>query len=210
MIVLLEAVALAAALSLDGFVASFAYGSNRIRMPWQSVLVVDLVCSTVIGLFLWLGALGRPFLPGWLTHVLYCGILLALGLAKLLDSIIKTAIRRCGGLHRSMGFSVSSLKFVLYVYAEPAAADRDGSKIISPGEALSLALALSLDGMAVGFGAALGNVSGMAVFVCSLVTNALALVSGCWLGNRAAAKLPFNVSWVSGVVLVLLAVSKMV
>lgn len=210
MVLLGEALALAVALSLDGFVASFAYGSNHIRMPWQSVLVVDGVCCGAIGLFLWLGSLGRPFLPVGQTDALYCGILLVLGGAKLLDGIIKSAIKRHGSLQKSMGFSVSSLRFVLYVYAQPVAADVDGSKTISPVEALSLALALSADGMAVGFGAALGQASAPMVVACSLVVNAAALVAGCWLGNRAAQHLRFNVSWLSGVVLIVLALMRLV
>lgn len=209
MVLLAEAMALAVALSLDGFVASFAYGSNRIRMPWQSILVVDGVCCGAIGLFLLLGSWGRPYLPTGLTDVLYCGILLVLGGAKLLDSLIKSAIKKHGGLKKSMGFSVSSLRFVLYVYAEPAAADVDDSKTISPVEALSLALALSVDGMAVGFGAALGQASAPLVIACSLAANAAALVAGCWLGNRAAQHLRFNLSWLSGGVLILLAVGRM-
>ena len=62
---------------------------------------------------------------------------------------------------------------------------------------------------AVGFGAALGSISPWAVVACSLVTNALAVVLGWFFGNKAAQKIPFNLSWVSGAILIMLAISKL-
>lgn len=70
-----------------------------------------------------------------------------------------------------------NFRFVLRLYADPEMADQDCSKTISPGEALSLAAALSLDGLAVGFGAALGEVNAWAVILCSLATNMLAVMA---------------------------------
>ncbi|MCI9074092.1 MAG: hypothetical protein HFH80_15150, partial [Lachnospiraceae bacterium] len=42
--ILLEAVAIAAALSVDAFVAGFAYGTRQIRLSWKSILLVNLIC----------------------------------------------------------------------------------------------------------------------------------------------------------------------
>ena len=50
-------------------------------------------------------------------------------------------------------------------------------KNISPAEAASMAIALSLDGLAVGFGAALGGVSWLAVILLSLVTGMFAIIA---------------------------------
>ena len=98
---------------------------------------------------------------------------------------------------------------MLSIYADPEKADRDQSKTISPAEAASLAIALSLDGLAVGFGAAMGNVNAWAVVLWSLVTNTAAILLGALLGNKIAQKLTFNLSWVSGAILILLAISKL-
>lgn len=151
----LEALLLVVALSLDAFVASFAYGAQRIRIPYSSAAIISVICTAMLAVSLLAGSLLRPFLPQSLTKGLCFAILFLLGLVKLCDSTIKTLIRKHKRMHRQVSFSLFSLKFILDVYADPEKADRDGSRELSPAEAASLAVALSLDGLAVGFGAAL-------------------------------------------------------
>ncbi len=136
-------------------------------------------------------------------------LLFLLGVAKLCDSAIKTLIRRHKRMHRQVSFSVFSLKFILDVYADPEKADRDGSRVLSPAEAASLAVALSLDGLAVGFGAALMQVNVLIVMLFSLAVGMLAVRLGGKIGNRAAQKLSFDLSWFSGALLIVLAILKL-
>jgi len=208
-LMLTEACLVALALSLDALVAGFAYGSDRIRIPWTSAQIINLICSGSLGLSLCAGTLLRHALPDWLTTAICFGILLVLGIVKLLDSATRAIIRRHQNLHRVIKFSFFNLQFILKLYAEPQDADVDQSKTLSPMEAVSLAVALSLDGIAVGFGAALGRTNSWAVFLCSILTTALALGLGAALGNRVSRKLSFNVSWLSGVLLLLLAAAKL-
>ncbi|MDA6840406.1 manganese efflux pump, partial [Escherichia coli] len=78
------------------------------------------------------------------------------------------------------------LNFILTVYADPEQADQDRSRLLSPAEAFSLAVALSLDGLAVGFGAALGSVGVWQSLLFSLFIGAGAVRLGAFLGNRLA------------------------
>ena len=195
-VMILEAAVLSSTLSLDAFIASFAYGSNKIKIPLSSIIAINIVCSGILGISLLAGALIRPYLPS------------DIGLVKLLDNIAKAVIRKHGGLSKNIRFSFLNFKFVLTVYADPEKADIDQSKCLSVTEAVSLAVALSLDGMAVGFGAALGDVSGMALFLSSFVTDTLAVLLGSYIGNKIAASLRFNMSWLSGVILIIMAFIK--
>lgn len=205
----LEAAAIASALSVDAFVAGLAYGTRQIRLPWRSTLVINLICSAIVGLSLGLGSLAALFLSPGLRRGLCFGVLFALGLVKLLDGITRWAIRRYGNLDGRLGFSLFSLRFVLHVYADPVAVDLDHSKTISVAEAASLALALSLDGAAAGFGAAMGQVSVPAVVTASLIANQLTLMLGSWLGERLSRKLGISLGWLSGVILLILAFCKL-
>ena len=54
--IVLEAVAIASALSVDAFAAGFAYGTKQIRFSRRSVLVINLICSAIVGLSLGLGS----------------------------------------------------------------------------------------------------------------------------------------------------------
>jgi len=207
--VILEAIVLASALSLDAFVASFAYGSKKIKIPFKSAMIINLICSAITGLSLWLGTILRQYIPDLLTVMISFTILFILGMIKLLDSITKSFIRKHAEFNKEVRFSLLNLKFILNLYADPEKADIDNSKTLSPVEAASLAIALSLDGITVGLGAAIGNVNGLAVFIASLTTDLIAVLLGCYIGNKFAKKTPFNLSWISGVILIVLAFSKL-
>lgn len=206
---LIEAVTLASALSMDAFVAGFAYGSKKIKIPFKSVLIINLICSSIIGLALVLGTLAGKVIPQGIQIIVCSVILMILGMVKLLDSITKSIIIKYGGLSGNFNFSILNFRFVLNVYADPEVVDADHSKTISALEATSLALALSLDGITVGFGAAIGNFNGFAVVIASLLTNQIAIMLGGLLGTKAARKIRFNISWLSGILLILLAIQKM-
>jgi len=209
LITILEAIILTSALSMDAFVASFAYGSNKIKIPMLSVQIINTICSTMLGISLIIGTLIKQYIPDWLTAIVCFIILFVLGIIKLLDSIIKSVIRRYNNFNKEIEFSAFNLKFILNLYANPEEADIDSSRTISSKEATSLAIALSLDGLVVGFGTVLGNMNGIVVFIASLVTGIIAIMLGGYIGNKIAGKLPFNLSWLSGILLIVLAFLKL-
>lgn len=206
---LAESLLLVLALSIDSFVASFAYGTNHIRIPLSSTVVISTVCSAILGISLLAGVLIRPFVPGELVRAVCFGILLALGLVKVFDSSLKAAIRRRKHIRKDFTFSALHLNFILTVYADPEQADQDRSRLLSPGEAFSLAVALSLDGLAVGFGAALGSVGVWQSLLFSLFIGAGAVRLGAFFGNRLAARTSLDLSWVGGALLLVLAFLKL-
>lgn len=204
----IEAAVLAFSLSIDAFTAGFAYGSKKITIPMRSVQVINMICAAMMGLALLCGAWLKPFLPEQLAVWLAFGILLTIGLSKLMDGLVKSVIRRHARINKQIKFSFFSMKFILNMYADPEDADADVSGSISPAEAAALAVSLSLDGIAVGFGASLVDVNGLAVVLWSLLSNMGAILLGRYVGHKAADKLPFNMAWCSGLVLILLAISK--
>ena len=112
---LAESLLLVLALSMDSFVASFAYGTNHIRIPLSSTIVISTVCSAILGLSLLAGVLIRPFVPGELVKAVCFFILLALGLVKVFDSSLKAAIRRRKHIRRDFTFSALHLNCILTV-----------------------------------------------------------------------------------------------
>lgn len=199
---------LSIAISMDTFVASFAYGSNKIKIPFSSIQIINLICSLTLGIAFLLGNLLIQYIPERLTSLICFIILFILGMTKLLDSFAKSIIRKYNNITKRIQFSMFHFNFILSLYADPEQADVDNSKTISPLEAVSLAIALSLDGIAVGIGAALGNVNGFAAVFFTLIMGTVALVLGSYLGNKLAKKLSFNISWLSGAYLVILAFTK--
>jgi len=208
-IALLEAAVLAASLSIDAFAASFAYGCKKIKIPMLSLQIINVICTCVIGLSLLFGSILAPYIPDWLAVGLSFAILFLIGAAKLFDSVTKSIIRKYAQFNKEIKLSMFNFKFIIRLYADPEAADTDVSESISPREAVALAFSLSLDGLAVGFSAALLGVNPWAVIVFSLITDCVALLLGGWLGNKMASKLRFNISWLAGVLLIALAIGKL-
>jgi len=210
MLLIMEAAALAIILALDAFAACFAYGCKKIKIPLISGHVINLICTAVTGFSFLIGAIFAQHIPAELAIWLSFGILMTIGVIKLLDSITKSIIRKHTDINKEIALSLFNFKLILHLYANPEAADVDASESLSTKEAAVLAVSLSLDGFAVGFGAALLGVSGWAVVFFALIANGLAIWAGGRLGNNCAKWLRFNISWVAGVVLVGLAVSRLV
>jgi putative sporulation protein YtaF len=136
-------------------------------------------------------------------------ILFILGIIKFFDGCIKTLITKHKLDKRQVTFKLHDIRFILQVYADNTQADIDHSKELSPVEAASLAIALSFDGLAVGFGAGLSNINPLEVIILSIVLGAIAVLTGSFIGNRLSEKINLDLSWASGVLLILLAFMKL-
>jgi len=204
-----ESVIFVIALSTDALIASFAYGSNKIKIPMISVQVISFLCTAVLGISLLLGTFLKPYLPSSILHVVSFAILFIIGVIKLLDNIIKSMIDKHAMINKQIKFQLLDLHFILNIYANPKDADIDNSKTLSPKEALSLAIALSIDSMVAGVGAALSNVSILAVLITSLILSTLAVKLGELIGHKLGEKSPFGLSWLSGAILISLAFLKL-
>ena len=205
----LDIILLVSALSMDAFVASFAYGTSKIKIPFKSAMIIDIICTFVLGIALFAGGIVSKFIPSIFTVSICFAMLFMLGLAKLFDGTLKALIRPGGSLSRNYEFKLSDFKFFLDVYIDNTAADVDHSLTLSPKESFSLALALSLDGLAAGFGTGLVAANFTQIILFSLIVNIVVILLGCFIGNKIAQKTTINLSWLSGLTLIILAFLKL-
>lgn len=206
---LLGSILLVAAPSVDAFVASLAYGTDKIKIPALSILVISGVCTGILGVSLAAGKLIQPLLPPHLIGGICFSILCVLGVIKLFDSAVKSFIRRHQSGQKRLSFQLFDLRFILQIYVDSTAADQDRSRSLSPAEASSLAFALSIDGLAAGLGAGLTEGSPVPTIIVSLLVTALAVAVGGLVGRKLAEKLSFDLSWLSGALLIILAFLKL-
>lgn len=197
-----------AALSLDALAAGILYGTDNVRIPLSSLAVISGLSSGILVLFLLFGSWFQGFLPSGLPSFLCCIILTGLGCIKLFDGALKSLIRHCSANEKKVTFSLSRLTFLLTIYADPAAANGPDISILSPKEALSLGIALALDSAAAGFGAGMTSLRLPAALLLTLFFTGAALSGGSFLGRRLAGHCPFQLSWLSGLLLLLLAYLK--
>ena len=193
------------AISIDTFACGFAYGADKIKIPFPSIMVINFICGAAFALSLLLGRIIGPALPEGFTAAVCFTLLFALGLAKLFDSAVKAYIRRHTAFRKSFRFSAFRLGFILSVYANPEEADSDRSRILSPAESAYLAIALSLDSLAVGLGAGMAAVSPVLSVGLLLAVNTLCAVMGRYIGERTAKRARLNLDWLGGAILLMLA-----
>lgn len=204
-----QSLALVLAVSLDSFAASMAYGSGGIKIPARSVLIISGTCCCMLGASLCLGAAAGMLIPDNILKICCFSILLITGIINFSNSLIKNYIRKNNEINKMLSFSVLSLRFLLYVYADPQKADVDRSRELSPREAVTLALALSLDGIAAGVGAGLGSGSILMTLALAFAVGTLAVWLGAKLGNCFSKRSGRDISWLSGLMLMALAFFKL-
>ncbi len=179
---LFEILLLVTALSVDAFAAGFVYGVSKIKVPLASIIVVTGISSLILVCSLITGNLISRLIPGNLTQYFSFLLLFVLGLAKLFD--------------RSR-------------HDEAETADKNKDAFVSPTEAFTLGVALSIDSLAAGIGAGIGSAYIPVAFLASFLIGALALIAGSWLGGLISSRCRLNLCWISGVLLILLAFMKL-
>ena len=194
------------ALAIDSFVCSFGYGANKIKIPFKSMMSINIICTILLAIGVFFGNIIGNYIPEDVTMWISFFILFLLGLSKLFDSAVKNVTRKLNGVSKEFKFSWSGLGFVLNVFANPEKADIDNSKVLSPKEAIPLAIALGLDGLSVGLGIGLAVTNIFLLLGLSLVSDVIAITLGCYLGNKVAQKSTMELSWLGGVILILIAV----
>lgn len=202
---MLQSLILVLSLSIDTFVASIAYGTNKIKIPLKSSIIITSISTLFLGISLFLGSLFKDIISSNMASFLSCIILICLGLFRIFECITKSYIKKICNESEPLTFKVFDFKFVLEIYADEIRADYDKSKKLNSKEAFYLAVALSLDSLAIGFGSSLGYINYIEVILFSLIIGVLSLLFGCILGTKLIEKSNINLSWLSGIMLIVLA-----
>lgn len=205
-----QAFFLVLALSLDTFTAGVALGTQKIMVPFRSELAISLTCSASLWLAISLGG----WIGNWISPrtgaVIGCIILVMMGSVRLFDGVIKELLRRCCENKEGMVFYRKNLKIFLQVCVDSAQADFNRSQSLSVPEAISLAAALSVDGLAAGVGAGILDVSHWLIFLIAMFINLFAVHLGCRTGIRFSRKHEQDISWVAGALLIVLGLIKLI
>ncbi|MBU5591457.1 sporulation membrane protein YtaF [Clostridium sp. MSJ-4] len=205
---MLESILLVLAVSLDAFVASIAYGTNKIKVPFISVTIINIICSSFLGLSLLFGSIVKKFIPGNITSIISFSILLLLGIYYLFQGLVKNYIGKNSS--KRVDLKLFNFRFIIDIYADETKADINNSKTLDPKEAFYLAVALSLDSLAVGFGSSLGDINYFQVIVLSLICGIFSIWTGTFLGRKFAEKSKIDLSWLGGIMLIILSVLKVI
>lgn len=159
---------------------------------------------------LFLGSIIKEFVPVKVTSTISFIILFSFGIYYLFDSMVKNYVRKNRDSNKKLKIKFSDLSFIIDICIDETKADMDHSKILSPKEALYLSTALSLDSLAIGLGSSLGNVNYMQIVILSLISDFVFVYAGAFVGRKFVEKSKLNLSWLSGIILIFLAITRII
>ena len=196
------------ALCMDTFVASMAYGANKVHITWEKIVAMNAVCSGCLGIALAAGSILDDLVPETMTRTVCFISLFLLGIVKLLDYFIKKYINRHVSLHKGITFSFSGLRVIVNIYGDPMAADWAHSQSLSWKEVLFLSFAMSIDSLIAGALSAFLEIPVGLTMGTAFIMGIVVMAAGLFLGRKLAARCKCDLSWISGVLFMILAVTK--
>ncbi len=194
----LNALLFAIAISLDGLGAGIAYGLKNIRMPFLSLTIIGAVTVGMMGVAICAAGWLSSFITPRLAYGLGALLLIFLGFWSILQEWLKQYLpdeeTLCPDTFKRL--DLDFLRLVVQVFKRPTEADVDHSGELSCVEAFILGLALALDALVAGFGAALaGGLTLWTVLAVSLVQMAFvsfgARVAPVALSTQLQKKFPY-------------------
>lgn len=205
---MIPAFLLIASVCIDAFIASMAYGTSKIKIPFVSSLLISFIGSFILGISLFLGGILKDFLPEKISIFFSFSILMIIGIYRLFESLFKAFIRKGSKTDKPLTFKMFDMNFVLQVYADETKADFDKSKTLTLKESFYLSIALSFDSLATGIaGSALIESYILTIILC-FITGIILIYLGVFIGKKLSEKTNLDLSWISGFLLMLLAFSK--
>lgn len=235
---LLSLLLLAFAVSLDGFGVGVTYGLRKIRIPVISVLIIATCSGFVIWLSMLAGGYITEMLSPVFARFLGAFILIAIGVWALVqlrlnrrhnddseteqggaetdggaDSTDVGSLRSPVGeeaLATLINIELKRFGLVIQILRTPQAADVDRSGAISSSEAVLLGIALSLDSLGAGLGAAMLGFSPVLTAVFIAFSSGFFLLTGMRVGIRYASLQGMRAfSVLPGIILIVMGITRL-
>ncbi|MCM1261834.1 MAG: hypothetical protein NC313_03860 [Butyrivibrio sp.] len=194
------------AVSIDSLSAGFAYGASKVNIKPLSLLFLVFIPSICITLMTKAGSLIFSLIPTTFLSVLSFLILCALGLTKLFESLIRHLSGKYADTIGNWACRIKQMNIIFTIYFSPEDANKQDTQILSAKEALFLSLALSLDSILASMAFSF-QVSSMPIFfLLAVLFHFLLFMAGYLLGMFMSKKFSIDLSWLSGLFLLLLAI----
>lgn len=193
------------AVSIDSLSAGFAYGASRVHIKPLAGVFLVFIPSITITLMTRIGALLFSLFPAGLFSALSFLLLCILGCEKLLESLLRYLSRRYPHIVGNWACKIKQLNIIFTIYFSPEDANRQDVQVLSAKEAFFLSLALSLDSVLASMAFSCQVSSLLLFFLLASLFHFLLFLAGFLLGALAAKKSSMDISWISGLFLLLLA-----
>lgn len=180
---IIPSILLAFSASLDSLIIGIAYGIKNIKIKLFINIIIASIVTLGTFLSMVLGAILIKFLPIYICNYIGATLLIIVGLWMTFDYF-----KEQRNLNRNNNDRIESLNYDEILYNNKTA-DADGSGNIELKEAISLALALSINNFALGIGASMSGISIPLTTISTFIFSVLILIVGLKIGNSFLSKI---------------------
>ncbi len=170
--------------NIDNLIIAMAYGNKKININIYSNLLIAAISSLGTLISMSIGLVINKFIPLYIANLLGCFLLIFLGLWFILDFILKERKSKAS-LASAIDTKSSCYKYLL---ASPEKADTDNSGDIDIKEAISLAVALSLNNLGMGIGATITGINMLATLCFTFFFSVIFIPLGYTIGKNYLSK----------------------
>lgn len=192
------------AVSVDSLSAGFSYGTSKVRIQPLAAVFLVFIPSASITLMAHIGSFLFSFLPAHLFSVLSFLLLFFLACEKLIESLIRHLAGKYPDIVGNWAYKIKQLNIIFTIYFSPEDANKQDVQVLSAKEAFFLSLALSLDSIFTSMAFSC-QISLLVFFLLAALFHFLLFSGGFLLGLLVSKKFSIDLSWLSGLFLLLLA-----
>ena len=193
------------AVSIDSLSAGFSYGTSKVRIQPLAAAILVLIPSVCITFMTRIGSFLSSFLPASVFNVFSFLVLFFLAFEKLLESFIRHLANKYPNSAGNWAYKIKQLNIIFTIYFSPEDANKEDVQVLSGKEAFFLSLALSLDSIFTSMVFSCQMQSLPLFFLLAVFFHFLFFYTGFLSGLFVSKKLSIDLSWLSGLFLLLLA-----
>ncbi|MBQ6806618.1 MAG: hypothetical protein IJO97_04220 [Lachnospiraceae bacterium] len=193
------------AVSIDSFTAGLSYGTSKVHIKPLAAIYLIFIPSITITLMTQIGSVLFSLFPVALFSTISFLLLFLLGCTKLLESLIRHYAKKYPSIIGNWACKIKQLNIIFTIYFSPEDANKQDIQVLSAKEAFFLSLALSLDSMIASMAFSCQVNSLLSFFLLAVIFHFLLFFLGFGLGLLISKRSHFDLSWLSGLFLLLLA-----
>ena len=194
------------ALSMDTFLISSSFGSNNIKVKIPGAIIIALGSAVSLSVSILLSNILSNIIPVHLFNMLSFFVLIIIGSYNIFSTAIKNYLKKMQVLNKNISLNIEGYHLLIDVFIDETKADIDKSKDLDMKEALLSGGLGSMDSLCAGLSFPFTNVS--IIFVLAFIICISLVFLGFRLGGKLNDIIKTNLSWFSGVLLIILAFTK--
>lgn len=194
---MLEMLILLIIFSIDTLLVCSTYAIRKIKIPLKSILIISFICSISLFISLNISKCLNHIINKNISNIITFIILIMLGLYNIYGDKIKYKL------------SKKNKNKLIDIFIDETKADLNNSKNLDYKEAIILSVILSFDSLLGGI--SIGFIKYNIFFVLSLsfLINIIFIILGNILGSKIDKYINFNTSYISGIILIMLGILKL-